>query len=62
MREEDGCVIIVARYKVSGNIPGHFEENVKPLVEDDENSDDEYEEEYGKCRTNMLLYVQLLLI
>ena len=48
VREEDGCVIIVARYKVSGNIPGHFEENVKPLVEDDENSDDEYEEEYGK--------------
>lgn len=46
VREEDGCAIIVARYKVGGNLPGKFEENVKPLVEDDENSDDEYEEEY----------------
>ena len=48
IRPSDNCVIIVGRYRSTGNLPGEFEQNVRPLVDDQgDNSDDEYEEEYG---------------
>ena len=46
---DDGSAIVVARYKESGNMPYQFEENVKPLEDSGENSDDDYDEEYGEC-------------
>ena len=51
MRPSDGLVIIVGRYKPTGNLSDDYQTNVKPLVDDEEeeeNSDDEYEDEYGE--------------
>lgn len=45
---DDGSAIVVARYKESGNMPYQFEENVKPLEDSGENSDDDYDEEYDE--------------
>ena len=60
VRPSDGLVIIVGRYKPTGNLPDDYQTNVKPLVEyeeEEENSDDEYEDEYGEN----LLYFYILM-